>query len=352
GIAEETTRDMWGSRWLSDFFQDLRYAVRSLRQRPGFAGVALLTLALGSGATTVMFTVINGVLLKPLPYANPDRLVALQEKTEKATQFGNLWSLAYPNFIDCKNQAHSLAVAAWRYSGGTISSPGDPEYVDGFQISSELFSVLEVGLKHGRAFLPEEDRLGATPVVIISDGLWQRRFGGRADTIGKPLVYEEKTYSVVGITPPGFRLNGDEADVITPLGQDASPVLQNRERRAGINVVAHLQPGSTIAQVRNELGLIGLHLAAQYPKSNAGRTFIAEPLRPDVGDVSSTLWLLLGAVSMVLLIACANVANLLLARAVSRERELAMRVALGAGRGRLARQCLTESAVLGLAGGG
>src|ERR1041385_8449684 len=354
GSPRRVREDVWRQNTVvlfDDFLQDLRYALRTLRHMPGFAAVALLTLALGSGATTVMFTVINGVLLKPLPYAEPDSLVKGQERTEKATQFGNLWSPVYLNYLDCKSQTHSLGMAAWRYSGGTIAGPGDPEYVDGFQVSSELFSVLGMGLKHGRTFLPQEDRLGAAPVAIISDSLWQRRFAGRVDAIGKTLVYDEKTYSIVGIAPPGFRLNGDEADVFTLLGQDSSPVLQNRERHIGLSVVARLQPGATISQARNELALIGQHLAAEYPKSNSGRTFVAEPLRPAVGDVSSTLWLLLGAVSLVLLIACANVANLLLARAVSREREFAMRVALGAGRGRVVRQCLTESAMLGLVGG-
>jgi predicted permease len=347
--VKEECRDARGTRWLEDLWQDLRYALRTLRQKPGFAAVALATLGLGIGATTVMFTVINGVVLKPLPFREPDRLVKLQEKTDFSTQLGNLWAFTYPNFLDCKSGSRSLDLGAWRYGGGTVSASGNAEYVDGREVSADLFPLLGVTPIQGRAFRPEEDRLGATPVAMISYGLWQRLYGGNAAAIGMPLVFEGKSYNVIGVAPAGFRL-GDEVDVFTLLGQDASPRMQNREAH-GVQVWARLRPGATPAQARTELTLIGRHLAEQYPKSNKGRTFITEPLRPDVGDVRSTLWLLLGAVSLVLLIACVNVASLLLARAVSRERELAMRVALGAGRGRLVRQCLTESAVLGLSGG-
>jgi len=347
--VKEECRDARGTRWLEDLWQDLRYALRALRQKPGFAAVALATLALGIGATTVMFTVINGVVLKPLPYREPDRLVNLQEKTDFSTQWGNLWAFTYPNFLDCKSGSRSLDFAAWSYGGGTVSGSGNAEYVDGREVSADLFPLLGVTPVQGRTFRPEEDRLGATPVAIVSYGLWQRLYGGNAAAIGMPLVFEGKSYTVIGVTPAGFRL-GDEADVFTLLGQDASPRMQNREAH-GVQVWARLRPGAMLAQAQAELTLIGRHLAEQYPKSNKGRTFITEPLRPDVGDVRSTLWLLLGAVSLVLLIACVNVASLLLARAVSRERELAMRVALGAGRGRLVRHCLTESAVLGLSGG-
>jgi putative ABC transport system permease protein len=349
--VSENCRDARGTRWLDDLWQDLRYALRTLSQKPGFAAVALCTLALSSGATTVMFTLVDGVLLKPLPYREPDRLVMLQEQTEQATRWGNLWAFAYPNFLDCRRESRSLTLAAWRYGGGTVTGSGESEYVDGRHISSGLLSVLGVTPSTGRAFLPEEDRPGAAPVVIISHGLWQRRFGASPSAIGAPLIFDGKSYTVVGIMPPGFRLLSDEADVLIPLGQSTDPRMQNREMHPGIQVVARLEAGATLAQARAELALIGRRLAAQYPKSNAGRGFLAEPLRPQVGDVRSTLWLLLGAVSLVLLIACVNIASLLLARAVSRERELAMRVALGAGRGRVARQCLTESAVLALGGG-
>lgn len=337
--------------WLEDLSQDFRYTLRALWQKPGFAAVVLLMLALGTGATSIMFAVTNGVLLKPLPYSEPDRLVNVQEQTDWSTQWGNLWAFTYPNFLDCKHAVRALDMAAWRYAGGIISKPGDPEYVDGFEISSGLFSLLGAVPVQGRAFGPAEDRPEGTPVMVISYGLWQRRYAGNPKAIGTPLFFDGKAYTIIGIARAGFRLGGDDADVFTPIGQNTQSFMQNREAHPGIHVWGRLRPGVTLAQAQTELALDGRHLAEEFPKSNKGRTFVAEPLRPDVGDIRSTLWLLLGAISLVLLIACVNVASLLLARAVSRERELAMRVALGAARGRLLRQCLTESAVLGLCGG-
>ena len=349
--VKEKCRDARGTRWLEDLAQDFRFALRMLRKNPGFAAVALLTLALGSGATTVMFTVVNGVLLRPLPYPDPKKLLTLMERTDKANRFGNLWSFTYPNYLDCQRQSQSVDLAAWRFGGGAIREPEKAEYVEGREISSGLFSVLGVTLEHGRAFSPEEDRLGGLPVMLISHRLWHRLFGGNTAAFNSSLVLDGKSYTVIGIVPAGFELEGNpNFDVFTPLGQDTSPNMQRRDRH-GILVMARMRPGVTLAQAQTELNLIGRALSKQFPDTNEGRTFIGERMRPDVGDVGPSLWLLLGAVSLLLLIGCANVANLLLARAVSREREFAMRSALGARRGRLARQCLTESAVLGLAGG-
>ena len=348
-LVKEKCRDARGTHWLEDLLQDTRYALRTFRQNPGFTLVALLILSFGIGATTVMFAVINSVLLRPLSYPEPDRLVTLRLFTE---QIGELWGFSNLDFGDVKRESQTLALAAWTYGGGTISEPGEPEYVKGRQISAELFSTLGISPVQGRAFLPDEDRPGAAPLAIISYGLWQRDFGGGPSTIGRSLVYDGKPYTVVGIAPAGFQLDG-ESDLFTPLEprRNTDPRMQNRRARF-LRVMGRLRPGFGLAEGRAELALIARHLAEEYPKSNTGLSMIAYPLQKElVGDVGSTLWLLLCAVGLVLLIACVNIASLLLARAVSRERELAMGVALGAGRSRLARQCLTESAILGLGGG-
>ena len=239
--VKEMCRDARGTRWAEELLQDTRYALRTFRQKPGFAAITLLILTLGIGATTVMFAVVNSVLLRPLPFREPERLVILHGFTRE--DFGEFSGFSYPDFTDLNHESRSIRIAGWTYSSGTISAPGDPEHVEGRQISAELFPILGVVPSYGRGFWTDEDRLGATPAAIISYDLWRRRFASDRAALGKQLIFDGKTYDVIGVAPLGFQLSG-EADVFTPLGASADPRMQNREARL-IRVIGRLARGIT-----------------------------------------------------------------------------------------------------------
>ena len=345
--VKEECRDARGARWLEELLQDAFYAARTFRRKPGFPLVTLLILALGIGATTVMFAVVESVLLRPLPFPHPDRLVTLHGFRK---DFGEFRGFSYVDFSDLRRDVRSLRIAAWTYTSGTLSAPGEPEHAEARLISAEIFDVLGIVPAYGRSFRPDEDRLGATPVAIISYDLWQRRFASDRSLIGRKLAFDGRVWEVVGVAPPDFQLSG-AADIFTPLGQNTDPRMHNRAGRF-IQVTGRMLPGATLDQTDAELTLIAHHLAEKYPGSNAGLEFRARPLLDAlVKDIQGTLWLLLAAIGLVLLVSCVNIASLFLTRAISRGREMAMRAAIGASRSRLIRQCITESAILGLAGG-
>jgi putative ABC transport system permease protein len=345
--VKEKCRDARGTRWLEDLAQDTRYALRTFRQKPAFAAVSILVLALGVSVTTLIFGIINGVLLKPLSYPHPEQLLTLHGSLP---DFGDFWGYSYPDFTDIRRESHSLEIGAWTYGGGTISQNGEPEVLAGYRVSSEFFTILKIQPQLGRVFRPDEDRSGAPPVAILSNSLWRRRFAANPAVIGTTFTFDGGPHTVIGVMPPGFQFDGD-VDIYRPLGSAIDTRMQFRRARF-LHVVARLRPGATQPQAQTELSLFANNLARLEPASDAKLMFTTRRLQQDlVGDVGATLWLLLSAVGLVLLVACVNIASLLLARAVSRERELAMRVALGANRGRLIRQCLTESAVLGICGG-
>jgi putative ABC transport system permease protein len=336
-----------------EMFQDLRFGARMLLKNPGFTAVVVMTLALGIGANAALFSVVNGVLLNPLPYPQPEQLVTLHQSKPNFSA----GAIPYPNFRDWKraNQTFS-AMAISRGTGFSLVGSGEAERVTGQFVTADFFSVIGVKPLLGRDFSPGEDEPGAGPVALISEDLWRRKFGSSQDALGRGLTLDDKSYTIIGVIPANFALrvsNFRPADVYTPIGQWNNPALRNRGAALGIHGIGRLKPGVTLAQAEADLNRVMRDLAAAYPETNRnnGAKIVLLKQRM-VGSIGTTLWTLLGAVGFVLLIACVNVSNLLLARSTGRAREFAIRAALGAGHWRLLRQSLTESTLLALAGGG
>jgi predicted permease len=334
---------------ISALGQDFGYALRQLRKSPGFTTVAVITLALGIGANTAIFSVLEGVVLAPLHYREPDRLVVVWESNPR---FPRVWD-SYPNFQDWQQTARSFQqMAAFREQQIDLTFPGAPSHLKASQISSGFFSTLGTKLALGREITPEENQHGGAPVVVISHQLWRERFARSPAVLSKSVTLDGVNYSIVGVAPPGFRLN-DDADVYTPLGQLDPLIVNNRASHDGIFTLARLKLGVSLSQSQAEMSTIQSRLDRLYPNDNRDLGIYVEPLKQViVGDAGQTLALLLGAVGLVLLITCANIANLLLARSAGRSREFAIRSALGAKRLRLMRQLLTESVILSLTGAG
>lgn len=330
-------------------FQDLRLGLRMLLKNPGFSAVVVLTLALGIGANVALFSVVNGVLLNPLPFPQPDQLVTL-DQSKPNFDFG---AIPYPNFRDLQKENQTFsAMAISRGFGFSLIGAGEAERVRARLVSADFFTVLDVKPALGRAFAKGEDEPGVGAVVVISAELWQRKFGAAPDIVGRGLTLDDKSYAIVGVLPANFSLF-QGTDVYVPIGQWNSPALKSRGAGLGLHGIGRIKPGVSMKQAQADLSSVMARLAVTYPDTNRNNDAKVSSLKERmIGDIGPTLWLLLGAVGFVLLIACVNVSNLLLARSTGRTREFAIRTALGAGRWRLLRQSLTESLLLAFVGGG